>query len=143
MSVETNKDAVRLFYEQMDKGNLAIVDELVSVNYVGHVPGFEDITGRKGLKDLLVVFHSAFPDLLHIIEDLIAEEDKVVGRFTLRGTQKGELLGVSPTNRLVTFTATGIYRFENGLLAEDWIEYDALGILGQISSAQTIAKNKP
>jgi predicted ester cyclase len=142
MSVETNKDAVRLFYEQMDKGNLDIVDKLVSINYVGHVPGFEDITGRKGLKDLLVVFHSAFPDLLHIIEDLISEGDKVVGRFTLRGTQKGELLGISPTNRLVTFTATGIYRFENGLLAEDWIEYDALGIMNQISAGSIARKEQ-
>jgi predicted ester cyclase len=139
MSVEENKAAVRLFYQQMDKGNLDIVDELVAINYVGHVPGFEDVTGRKGLKDLLVVFHSAFPDLLHIIEDLIAEGDKVVGRFTLRGTQKGELLGVAPTNRPVTFTATGIYRFENGLLAEDWIEYDALGIVNQISDRSATA----
>ena len=139
MSVEENLAAVRLFYQQMDKGNLDIVDELVAINYVGHVPGFEDVTGRKGLKDLLLVFHSAFPDLLHIIEDLIAEGDKVVGRFTLRGTQKGELLGVSPTYRLVTFTATGIYRFENGLLAEDWIEYDALGIVNQISDRSAAA----
>jgi predicted ester cyclase len=78
VSVEENKAAVRLFYQQMDKGNLDIVDKLGSINYVGHVPGFEDVTGRKGLKDLLIVFHSAFPDLLHIIEDLIAEGDKVV-----------------------------------------------------------------
>jgi predicted ester cyclase len=76
--VEANKAAVRLFYEQMDKGNLAIVDEFVTGNYVGHVPGFEDIHGRKGLKDLLIVFHSAFPDLQHIIEDLIGEEERVV-----------------------------------------------------------------
>jgi kynurenine formamidase/predicted ester cyclase len=140
MSAEANKAAVRLFYQQMDKGNLEIVDELVSANYVGHVPSFEDIKGRNGLKDLLVVFHSAFPDLLHIIEDLVAEGDKVVGRFTLRGTQRGELFGVCPTNRSVTFTATGIYRFENGLLAEDWIEYDALGIVDQISDRGTTAK---
>ena len=134
MSIETNKAAVRLFYEQIDKRNLDIVDELVAVDYVGHVPGFEDVTGRKGLKDLLVVFHSAFPDLFHVIEDLIAEADKVVGRFTLRGTQKGELLGIAPKHRSVKFTATGIYRFENGLLAEDWIEYDALGILNRIGN---------
>ncbi len=70
----------------------------------------------------------------------VAEGDKVAGRFTLRGTRKGELFGVSPSNRLVTFTATGIYRFENGLLAEDWVEYDALGILNQISSGNTAAQ---
>jgi hypothetical protein len=71
MSVEENKAAVRLFYQQMDKGNLDTVDKVVATNYVGHVPGFKDVAGRKGLKELLVVFHSAFPNLLHIIEDLI------------------------------------------------------------------------
>ena len=71
MTEEKNKAALRRFYEQMDEGNLEIVDELVADSYVGHVPGFEDIHGRRGLKDLLVVFHSAFPDLRHIIEDLI------------------------------------------------------------------------
>jgi predicted ester cyclase len=140
MSVESNKAAVRLFYENMDKGNLDIVDELVTGNYVGHVPGFEDIHGRKGLKDLLVVFHSAFPDLQHTIEDFIGEGDKVVGRFILRGTQKGELMGIAPTNRMVTFTGTGIYRFENGMLAEDWIEYDAQGILKQIGGVSNGTK---
>jgi predicted ester cyclase len=140
MSVEANKAAVRRFYERMDKGDLTIVEDLVAGNYVGHVPGFEDIRGRKGMKELLIVFHLAFPNLQHIVEDLIAEGDKVVGRFTLRGTQIGELMGIAPTGRVVTFTATGIYRFENGLLAEDWIEYDALGILKQIGGL-TIERN--
>ena len=135
MKEENNKAAVRLFYEQMDKGNLEIVDKLVTTHYIGHVPGFEDIRGRKGLKDLLIVFHSAIPDLKHIIEDLITEGDKVVGRFTLHGTQKGEFMGVAPTGRSITFTAIGIYRFENGMLAEDWIQYDALGILKRLGAA--------
>jgi kynurenine formamidase/predicted ester cyclase len=141
MSKEENKVAVRLFYQRMDKGDLTVVDELVADNYVGHVPGFEDIHGRRGLKDLLVIFHTAFPDLQHIIEDLIVEEDRVVGRFTLHGTQKGEFMQIGPTNRMVTFTATGIYRFENGLLAEDWIEYDALAILRQIGGASAATDN--
>jgi hypothetical protein len=75
MSVENNKASIRLFYEQMDKGNHVFVDCLVAGDYVGHVPGFEDIHGRQGLKDLLVVFHSAFPILQHTIEDLIAIQE--------------------------------------------------------------------
>ena len=132
MSAEENKEIVRRFYEQMDEGNLAIIDQLVAAKYVGHVVGSEDIHGPEGLKELVAVFHSAFPGLQHVIEDIIAEGDKVVGRFTLRAIHKGEFMGIAPTNKQVMFTAIGIYQFDDGKLVEDWIEYDALGLLQQL-----------
>ena len=134
MSAEENKALVRRFYEQMDEDNVVIIDQLVAANYVGHVVGSEDIRGREGLKELAAAFHSAFPDLQRVIEDLIAEGDKVVGRFTARGIHKGEFMGIAPTNKQVTFTAIGIYQFDEGKLVEDWIEYDALGLLQQLGA---------
>lgn len=77
----------------------------------------------------------AFPDLHRAVEDLIAEGDRVVARQTMRGTHRGEYMGIPPTRRHVTFTATGIYRIADGRVVESWINRDDLSILQQIGPA--------
>ena len=131
---EENKAIVRRYYDQLDKGNLAIIDQLVAANYVGHYPGGQDIHGPEGSKELTGVFYTAFPDLQHIIEDIVAEGDKIVGRFTIRAGHKGEFMGIAPTNRQVTFTAISIYQLADGKIVEAWVEYDALGLMQQLGA---------
>lgn len=133
MSAEENKAVVRRFIEDLiSTGNLALADELCAPNYVnyGLPPGI--LPGIEGIKQTLGVFRAAFPDFHITLEDLIAEEDKVVARFTAHGTHQGDFQGIPPTGK--SFTAPGMtyYRIVNGKIAEDHPIFDQLGMLQQL-----------
>ena len=82
---------------------------------------------------LLGGLESFFPDMQYTIEDMIAEADKVVVRYTFRGThQKGEIYGISPTGKQVTHVGSAIYRFAGGKVVELWDIWDALGVMQQL-----------
>ena len=134
MSTEENKATVRRLYEEViNRGNLAVVDELVSPNHVFYDPGFpEPIRGPEGFKQYAMMFRNAFPDNTATIEDMIAEGDTVAVRHTYRGTHQGTLQGIPPTGKQVTVTAMVISRFVDGKFAEGWINYDALGMMQQL-----------
>jgi len=134
MSIEDNKATTRRFFEEVfNRGNLTVVDEVKSSNYVFHDPGLpEPIRGPEGFKQYIMLFRNAFPDLYSTIEDLIAEGEKVTVRFTYTGTQQGDLLGIPSTGKQVTVTAILIGRFVNDKFAEGWINYDALGMMQQL-----------
>jgi len=140
MSAEENKALIRRYIEELDKGNTAIVDQLVAANCVVHYPGGLDVRGPEALKEHAAKFYTAFPDFLHTIEDIVAEEDKVVARFTNRGTHKGEFMGIAPTGKQVTFTAIGISRITEGKLVEAWVDYDALGLLQQLGAVPPLGE---
>ena len=114
MLTEENKAIVRRVIEELvNKGNLAIADEVLASNYIYHFPT-HDIKGPEGFKEFIGMMRTAFPDLHVTIEDLIAEGDTVAAIFTMRGTFKGELMGIAPTGRQLTFTDAVFVRFENG-----------------------------
>jgi predicted ester cyclase len=93
-----HKDIVRRFMGQaFNAGHLAIIDELVARDYVLHVA--PEVRGPEGMKYFVTMYRTAFPDYACTIDDQIAEGDKVVTRWTARGTQQGELLGVPPTGK--------------------------------------------
>lgn len=132
MSVEQNKALDRRYVgEVLDKGNLAVIDEIMAPNYVGHVPGFPP-SDREGDKQLIAMFRAAFPDLHFTLEDQIGEGDKVVHRLTGRGTHKGEFQGIPPTGKQVTVTGININRFAEGKVVESWGIIDMLGLLQQL-----------
>ena len=121
MSAEANKALVRRFYEEIDKGNLAAMDELVADDYVDHSPPpFPGLsTGRAGLKQAFEIFWVATPGQ-HRIEDQIAEGDKVVTRIRATGTHANDLPGIPKTGNKLETTATVTHRIEDGRLAEKW-----------------------
>jgi steroid delta-isomerase-like uncharacterized protein len=133
MSTEANKALVRRFYEEIDKGNLSAMDELVAEDYLDHspppFPGFAP--GREGLKQAFELFWDATPGY-HKIEDQIAEGDKVVTRLTAYGTHEGDLPGIPRTGSKMEMTATVIHRIEDGKLAEKWSDKDVLAFLQQL-----------
>src|SRR5579872_5975548 len=90
--------------------------------------------GREGYKRAMRMAFYAFPDAELIQEDLIAEGDKVVERWTMRGTHRGEFMGVSPTNRQVTVGGIDIYRYKDGKRVETWSQFDGLGLLRQLGA---------
>jgi predicted SnoaL-like aldol condensation-catalyzing enzyme len=86
MSTEENKAVVRRIWEEiLNKGDLALVDEIIATNYVGHGPGGQEVKGSEGLKQLFTMYLNAFPDLHFTIEDMVAEGDKVVCHVTGQG----------------------------------------------------------
>jgi len=130
MSTETNKAIVhRLIEEGMNQYNVSVIDELMAPNYVNYdlsAPGLE------GFKQALGVLHAAFPDLHFILEDEIAEGDKVVTRGYLTGTHQGEFQGIPPTGKQIHVKYIDIWRVENNKLVETWLRLDQLGLLQQL-----------
>ena len=133
MSAEANKALVRRFYEEIDKGNLDILDELVAPDYLDHnPPPFPGLhAGLDGLKQAFRIFREATPGH-HQIEDQIAEGDKVVTRLTSYGKHEGDLPGTPRTGNDLKMTSITIHRIANGKLVEKWAEKDVLGFLQQI-----------
>lgn len=130
---EENKALVRRIVEEAwNKGNLAVVDELLSPDYVLHIPLPGEAPGRKGYEQAVSMHRTAFTDFRLMIEDMVAEGDKVVIRWTIRGTHKGEYMGIAPTSKEVTYTGISIRRFEGGKIAEEWLELDTLGLMQQM-----------
>jgi steroid delta-isomerase-like uncharacterized protein len=114
MSAEENKAIVRQVIEEMvNKGNLEGVHKVLAENYIYHFPT-HDIKGPEGFKEFVTNMRRAFPDLNVTIEDIIADDDKVAVRVTMRGTFKGELMGIAPTGKKLTFPEAVFIRFENG-----------------------------
>jgi predicted ester cyclase len=140
MSTEENKALVRRFYEEIDKGNIEILDELVAENYADHnpppLPGLAP--GREGLKQAFKIFWDATPGYHHI-EDQIAEGDKVVTRLTSYGKHEGDLPGAPRTGNDMKVTSITIHRIADGRLVEKWSEKDVFSLfqqIGVISSAK-------
>ncbi len=133
MSTEANKALVRRFYEEIDKGNLAAMDELVAPDYLDHdPPPFPGLPpGREGLKRAFQMFWEATPGT-HRIEDQIAEGDRVVTRLTAIGKHVGDLPGAPRTGNELRTTSITIHRIAGGRLVEKWSEKDVLGFLRQI-----------
>jgi steroid delta-isomerase-like uncharacterized protein len=114
MSAEENKAIVRRVIEEIvNKGNLENVHKVLAENYIYHFPT-HDIKGPEGFREFVINMRRAFPDLNVTIEDIIADDDKVAVRVTMRGTFKGELMGIAPTGKKLTFPEAVFIRFENG-----------------------------
>ena len=141
-SRESNKALVRRFYEQIDKGNIEILDELVAEDYIDHnPPPFPGLaSGREGLKQAFRIFQYATPGY-HQIEDQIAESDKVVTRLTSYGKHEGDLPGAPKTGNDLKMTSITIHRIANGKLVEKWSEKDMMGFLQQIGIMPQIANH--
>jgi len=95
-------------------------------------------TGRDGLRQHIIAFRSAFPDLTITVDDLLAEDNKVTARWTARGTHKGTLLGILPTGKEVTTEGISVIRIANGKIAESWVTWDTLGLMQQLGVADRL-----
>ena len=124
MSAEQNKAVVRREQEELwnHNGNLDAAEEIFAPDYAA------------AAKQEAADFRQGFPDVVSNIEDLIAEGDKVVARWTSRATHQGEYMGIPPTGKKVEFTGISVYRIEGGKIAESWNVEDQLGLMRQISA---------
>ncbi len=133
MSAEENKAIVRRFWGVWEEGNIDLVDELLAPDYINHTPASPDQpTGPEGVKGVVAMFRSAIPDLRVVVEDLIAEGDKVVVRYALEGTHDGELFGVPPTGQRLSIRSIAVERVSDGKIREHWRVTDSLDMMQQL-----------
>jgi predicted ester cyclase len=123
---EANKALMRrLFEEGFHSGKLVVVDEIFHPNFVDRSTP-EQPPGTEGVKDYISMVRTGFPDISITIEDLVAEEEKVVVRTTWRGTHLGEYEGTAPTGKQVTRSMIQIFHVKDGKLLEEWSEGESL-----------------
>ncbi len=133
MPADENKAIVRRCWQAcFNDGTLAIVDELVAPGYRWHGPGGQEVSGRDGIKQLIGAFRTAFPDIHQAYEDQLVEGDTVASRWTVTGTHQGDLFGIPPTGKPITMPGMVISRFAGDQIAEEWEEFDQLGMMQQL-----------
>src|SRR5579863_7032390 len=131
MSTEEYKAIVRRNMEEFNQENVAALSESLTPDLVYHDPNNPQVRVREEYKEFLTDYLAAIPTQM-TIEDLIAEGDRVVARYTLRGAHQGQWRGVPPTGKSVTYTATHTYRFAGGKIAEIWVNTDTLSVVQQL-----------
>jgi steroid delta-isomerase-like uncharacterized protein len=133
---EQNKAVARAVFDAFSGGDLDSLDDVVAADAVDHDPynPYRE-EGLEGLKKVIGMYRSAFPDLQISVEDQIAEGDKVVTRWVGTGTHQGELMGAAPTGKTTVVGGIGIDRVENGKVVEAWGYWDALGMMQQLGLA--------
>jgi steroid delta-isomerase-like uncharacterized protein len=141
---EGNKNTVRrLFEEVWNKGNLQVTDDLFTPNYSHHDSSTRDVgRGPESEKKRATLYRTAFPDLRLTVEDIIAEGETVVARWSCRGTHKGDLNGIAPTGKHVNLTGISIARFTNGKMSEGFVNWDALSLMQQLGVVPELGKAK-
>ena len=134
---EENKAMVRRLYSELSgQQGQSVADELVAEDFVDHNPPGPDIApGREGFKQVFAGFQSAFPDMSIMVEDQVAEGDKVVSRATASGTLLGDYMGMPATGKSFSIEVVDIFRFEDGQIAERWGQADTTGMLQQLGLA--------
>lgn len=139
---EANKAIARRVVEDIfNAGRLEVADEIVTPDFVGHDPASpEPITGPEGLRRQAEGYRTAFPDVRLTIEDEIAEGDRVVTRWSARGTHEGELFGIPATGKQATVTGITIDRIDDGRIVETWTNWDTLGLLQQLGAIPAMAE---
>jgi steroid delta-isomerase-like uncharacterized protein len=130
-----NKAAYRRFMDELfNRGNLDIIDELVAPDVVTHAALPGQRPGAAGFKDAMAMFRSAFPDLRASVEDLVAEGDRVAGRFKVVGTHKGDFMGLPATGNPIAYEEMAIVRFGGGRIVEHWSVADAVSLLQAVGA---------
>jgi steroid delta-isomerase-like uncharacterized protein len=128
-----NKAIVSRYYDEvLNQRKVDVLDEIAAEDYVEHDPFPGQGNGRADLKARVAALHNGFNPLRFTVEDLIAEGDKVVARWTNAGTHSGGFMGIPPTSMPFAITGIDIHIVRNGRLAEHWHVVDQLAMLLQL-----------
>jgi steroid delta-isomerase-like uncharacterized protein len=133
MLAEENKQVVRRLGQVVNSGNLDQLDDILAPNYIRHDPNplLKDV-GRREYKEVFRKLRDAFPDAEWTLEEILAEGDRVIGRWTFRGTHNGPFFSIPPSGKKVTYPILAIYRIEDGKIAEDWHIFHSIGLWEQL-----------
>ena len=133
MSPDEHKAIIREHVEVLfNQHRVDRTDETVAPDYLDHAPLPGQVPGLAGAKQKWAMYLAGVPDMRATVEELVAEGDKVAVRWTVEGTQRGELLGIPPTGKHARFCGISIYRLAEGKIAEQWEQWDRLDLLQQL-----------
>ncbi len=131
--LDANRSAVRRLIEDfLSCGDPSVADEVLAPDFVDNNPSNPDLSGAENLKRSARDWCRAFPDTRTVVDDLVAEADRVAARWTSTATHRGAFLGIPPTGMRVTVTGSGLFRLVDGRIVESWDHFDALGLLQQL-----------
>jgi predicted ester cyclase len=131
--LEENKLVLRRFVEEvLNQKSRSAFEELVAADVVNHhaPPGVP--TTKEGWRQNFEMFCTGFPDMHWTIDDVVAEEDRVVGRATMVATHQGSFFGIAPTQRVVRVPSIHIMKVRDHQIVEHWGNEDAVGMLAQL-----------
>ena len=139
MSLDENKAIVqRILSEFWLGGNVAVLDELLAPDCINHEQSNPELRGKAACKqwanDVRQVIVRASPTYDITVEDIVAEDDKVVKRWVFQGTHSGEFAGIPPTGKRVTMRGITLYRLAQGRVSEMYWNYDVFGLLQQLGA---------
>jgi steroid delta-isomerase-like uncharacterized protein len=139
MSPADNKRVVlRILDEFWGKGNVGVLDELLAADCVNYEQSNPELRGKEACKQWADGVRRAnmqgFPDVEIVLEDLVAEGDKVAKRWVFRGTNTGEYAGIPPTGKQVTMRGITLYKLAGGKVTELYWNYDVFGLLQQLGA---------
>ena len=126
----------RMTQEAFSKGDLSVIDELLSSDFQEHEPAPGIRPGRDGVKDIVGMMRTAFPDLRVRIDDSFGVGDQLCARATFMGTNTGSFMGNPPTGKSVEWEAIDVIRSKDGRIAEHWGQMDMIGLLTQLGLAE-------
>ena len=134
MSIEQNKAMARRGSEDLwGRGDLAVADEIIAVDYIRHDPGDPfPARGPEDVKRIVTMLRTMLPDFRIHVDAIIAEGDMVVSRYTTTATDTVGYMGMPPTGKSIRTTAMQMFRFKDGLIVESWAARDDLGTLRQL-----------
>ncbi len=128
---DENKAIARKFFRMLELGDPGIADEIVAADYYNHDAPDPKLS-LEGVKPFVTSFKKAFPDAQVNIEYQVAQEDKVVSRYTWSGTHQGEFLGAPASGKQASWTATATFRITDGKIREAWLNWDQWGLMQQL-----------
>jgi steroid delta-isomerase-like uncharacterized protein len=128
---DQNKAAVRACFENASRGYFDALDDILTTDYILHP---EEVRGARGLEEMVQGYRDALSGLRVTINQQFSDGDYVATRYTITGTHDGDLMGVPPSGKDVSFTGITISRCEGGRIAEEWELTDVAGLLGQIGA---------
>jgi steroid delta-isomerase-like uncharacterized protein len=132
---EGNKLIACRFFQEAWGGHVAVVDEIFAPDYLHTATSGNTGHGREHVKRNISTWRNYFPDFTFTIEEMIAEGDKVVTRWTARGTHRGEYQGIPPTGKQVVVTGVEIQIIVSGKIVEGWRKWDRLDLLQQLGAS--------
>ena len=136
MSEAENRKLFQRYFDVVaNEGNLDLADEIFASDYQHHDPANPDprpVVGPQGVRDHLTSLRGAFPDLIFDIDDMVAEGDQIIVRWTARGTNTGDYFGMPATGKSIEITGMNTWRTRDGQAIEGWVNRDDMGLLQQL-----------
>lgn len=124
-----NKELIRAFFTGLNERDLSSAVSAISPEFIHHSTGAR---GHDGMRAFGEMFLGGFPDMHITIDDVIGEGDRVVTRGRWTGTHQGDFMGIPATGRSVDVEYIDLWRVEDGLLAENWVQMDIMGMMQQL-----------